>query len=126
MSDNMDFQSMMSSFMENAKKLQDNLKGAYQDISEKNKDRTVSGVAGGDLVSVEVNLKLQIKNIEMKPELFQEKPEVISELIASAANQALQRAQEMVREEMMSMTQKMGLPKDMPMPFAAAKDKDEA
>ena len=29
-------------------------------------------------------------------------------------------------EEMMSMTQKMGLPKDMPMPFAAAKDKDEA
>lgn len=121
MSDNMDFQSMMSSFMENAKKLQDNLKGAYQDISEKHKDRVVSGVAGGDLVKADVNLKLQLTNIELKPELFQEKPEVISELIVSATNQALQRAQEMVREEMMSMTKKMGLPKDMPMPFATDK-----
>lgn len=115
---NMDFQSMMASFMENAKKMQENLKGAYQEISEKHKDRTVEGLAGGDLVRVEMNLKLQVKNIEMKPELFSEKPEVISELIAGAVNQAIMRAQEAVRKEMLAMTQKMGLPKDMPMPFA--------
>ena len=113
---NMDFQAMMSTFVENAKKLQDNLKGAYQDIAEKNKDKIVSGVAGGDLVRVDINLKLQVKHIEFKPEIFTEKPEVISELVAAAVNQAIVQAQEKVKSEMMAVTQKMGLP-NVPMPF---------
>ncbi|MGE4348953.1 MAG: YbaB/EbfC family nucleoid-associated protein [Candidatus Berkiella sp.] len=115
---NMDFQSMMASFMQNAQKLQENLKGAYQEISDKHKDRTVVGMAGGDLVKVEVTLKLQVKNIELKPAVFEESPEVMSELIAAATNQAIAQAQEMVKKEMMAVTQKMGLPKDMPMPFS--------
>lgn len=114
---NKDFQSMMSSFMQNAQKFQENLKTAYQTLAEKNKDLTVEGHAGGDLVTVKMNLKLEVVKIEGKPALFEEKPEVICELIAAATNQAISRAQEAVKKEMLAATQKMGLPTDMPMPF---------
>lgn len=118
---NMDFNSMMSSFMQNAQKMQDNLKHAYQEIAERHKDKTVEGKAGGGLVTVVANLKLQITKVVLKPELFVEykdQPEVISELIAAATNQAVQSAQSQVKQEMLEVTKKMGLPTDLAnMPF---------
>ncbi len=80
--------SMMSSFMENAQKLQENMK-----------DKVVTGRAGGDLVVVDANLKMQITRLELAPALFEEKPEVITELVMGAVNQALQNAQQMLKQE---------------------------
>lgn len=111
---NTDFQSMMSSFVQNAQKMQENLKGAYEKIAQENQNRTVEGVAGGELVTVTANLKLEIQNIETKPELFKEEPAVILELIAAAANQAIAKAQKTVKEQMTEVSQKMGMPKGMP------------
>lgn len=79
---------MMSSFMENAQKLQENMK-----------DKVVTGRAGGDLVVVDANLKMQITRLELAPSLFEEKPEVITELVMGAVNQALQNAQQMLKQE---------------------------
>lgn len=114
---NPDFQAMMGSFMQNAQKMQENMKKAYQDITEKNKDKVVSGRAGGDLVTAYANLKMQIVRFEFNPALFEESPEVIGELITSATNQALFQAQETMKQEMMAITKNMGLPTDLPLPF---------
>lgn len=98
-----DFQQMMSSFMQNAQKIKEGFASAYQDIAEKNKDKKVVGKAGGDLVVAHVNLKLQVVELELKPELFLEKPAVVSELIMSAINQGLYLAQEALKQAMMGM-----------------------
>ncbi|MFI4937107.1 MAG: YbaB/EbfC family nucleoid-associated protein [Candidatus Berkiellales bacterium] len=119
---NDDMQSMMASFMQNAKKMQDSLRQAYEELSEKNKDRSVFGKAGGDLVVAQVNLKMQLVNLALKPELFNEKPDVISQLIVAAVNQGLFEAQQTVKQEMMEMTKKVGLPQDIPMPFKDDKE----
>lgn len=113
-------ESMMKTLMQNAQKIQENLKTASQEMAEKNKDRMVEGLAGigESLVRVEMNLKLQVKKIHIPPALFNEGSEVVSEMIAAATNQAIVQAQEMLRKEMQTITQKMGLPKDMPMPFS--------
>ncbi len=112
-SNNNDFKSMMSSFMQNAQKMQENMRQAYQDIAEKNKDTLVQGKAGGDLAIAHVNLKMQVARLELKPELFEEKQEVIAELIVAAINQGLHLAQQTLKQEMMEKTQKMGLPPEL-------------
>lgn len=78
----------MSSFMENAQKMQEDMK-----------DKIVTGRAGGDLVVVDANLKMQITRLVLAPSLFEEKPEVITELVMGAVNQALQNAQQMLKQE---------------------------
>lgn len=107
---NPDFQAMMSSFMQNTKKMQENMRQAYQELAEKNKDSIVKAQAGGDLVIAHVNLKMQVTQLELAPALFEEKHEVIAQLIASAVNQGIGEAQKMMRQEMAELTKKMGLP----------------
>jgi nucleoid-associated protein EbfC len=114
--DNNNFQEMMASFMKNAKKMQEDLQQAYEQMAQKNKDITVTAKAGGDLVTAEVNLKMQLTNLILKPELYNEKPEVISELIIAAVNQGITIAQERVKGEMLNLSKQMGLPGNLPFP----------
>jgi len=109
---NFNIQELMSNFQNNAGKLQENFRKAYDELIEKVKDRTVFGKAGGDLVIVEMNLRVQMIDLKLKPALFEEKPEVIAGLIVAATNQAITLAQETMRQEMTMMTKKMGVPSD--------------
>ena len=113
------FQSMMQNLMKNAQNIKENLSGAYKEMAEKNKEKTTQASAGGDYVVATVNYNLEVVNLEFKPELFTEEPEVIAELICSAINSGLSKAKEAVRQEMAAMQKKMGLPEqfgDMNMP----------
>lgn len=85
---NIDLKAMMTSLMQNAQKMQENMR-----------DKIVTGKAGGDLVVVDVNLKMQITRLALAPALFAEKPEVISELVMGAVNCALQNAEQMLKKE---------------------------
>jgi DNA-binding YbaB/EbfC family protein len=105
---NGDFQSMIASFMQNAQKMQENLRQVQE-----NTDVTVQGRAGGDLVTAHVNLKMQVTRIELKDNLFEEKHAVIAELIVAAVNQGLHAAQGALKQEMMEKTKKMGLPPEL-------------
>lgn len=110
---NIDMQAMMNTFMQNAQKMQDNMRKAYEEMMEKNKHVVVTGKAGGDLVTAHVTLHLQVVKMELKPALFEEKPEVIAELIAAAVNQGIAQAQKTVKQETMEMTKKLGMPSDL-------------
>ncbi|MGD9592655.1 MAG: YbaB/EbfC family nucleoid-associated protein [Candidatus Berkiella sp.] len=110
--DNNDFKSMMAGFMQNAQKLQENMRSAYQDIAG-NSNTVVQGKAGGDLVVAHVNLKMQIEKMDLKPALFEESQNVIAELIVSAVNQGLQTAQATLKNEMMQKAKGLGLPADL-------------
>lgn len=107
MSDDNNFQSMMQNFMKNAKQIQDGLSGAYQQMAQKNKDKFVEGYAGGDMVVAIVDYQLELKKVTFKDGLFNEDPQVVSELVVAAVNNGMQKAKEAVRTEMMSMAQGM-------------------
>ena len=114
---NFDLQQMMSSFFQNAQKMQEGLKSAYQEMLDKKQDVEVEGKAGGELVKAYVNLKIQVTRLEIKPEAYQEDAAVLNELIVSAINQAIHNAQQEVKKEMMNAGKTMGMPADFPMPW---------
>lgn len=95
---NFDFKTMMRTLMQGAEQVQEKMRQS---------DKIVTGKAGGDLVIAEVNMQMQVTNLVLAPLLFQETPQVISELIMGAINQAMQSAQQMIKEDMMAATQKM-------------------
>ena len=104
---NLDFKKMMSAMMENAQKLQ-------KEMAATQEGKTVEGQAGGGMVKVTADLKMQILGMNLTPELFQETPEVISELIVAGVNQALKLAKKEAQSDMMSLTKKMGMPDSVP------------
>lgn len=112
MTDKNDLQSMMANFMQNAGKMQEVMK-AYQDMVAQCGDKVVQGKAGGDLVIAHVNLKMQVVRLEFKDALFEEKREVIGELVVGAVNQGLAMAQQQMRQEMAEIAKKLGLPPQM-------------
>lgn len=97
-------------FLQNAQQMQEALKKISLDMEEKYKERTVTAKAGGNLVEVCMNLKKHVQRLDLKPALFEEKPEVISELIVAAFNQAVFDADAAAKEEMMQMTRQLNLP----------------
>jgi DNA-binding YbaB/EbfC family protein len=103
----------MMSLLQNAQKMQESMRKAYDEMAQNNKNIFVTGKAGGNLVVVQMNLLLQITKLDLDPKLFEETQAVIAELIASATNQAIALAQERVKKEMLEITKKLGLPPGM-------------
>lgn len=72
--------------------------------------KTVDAEAGGGLVHVVMTLKLQVLALDLKPELLEQHPSVISGHITTAINTASIKAQIMAAEETKTAATKMGLP----------------
>ncbi|RME05316.1 MAG: YbaB/EbfC family nucleoid-associated protein [Deltaproteobacteria bacterium] len=68
-------------------------------------EKTVSGNAGGGMVTAVVNGRQQLLSIEIAPEVWEDLRRegdvtMLQDLITAAVNDALTRAQEMLKEEM--------------------------
>ncbi len=112
MDNSKDFQSMMANLMQNAQKMQENMKNAYQDITH-NSNTIVQGKAGPELVVAHVNLNMQVTELALSPALFEESKEVIAQLITAAVNQGLHQANATRQQEMMQKAKNLGLPTDL-------------
>jgi len=83
--------------MKNAGKIKEEL----AKLQEKLADITVTGSSGGGMVEVVANGKMQILEIKIDDEvLHDDDKEMLNDLIVSAINQALQRAQQVSTEKM--------------------------
>lgn len=72
-----------------AQKLQEDMDAAKAQLDEKE----YSATAGGNAVSVTVTGKMELKSIELKPEVVDpEDVDMLSDLIIAAANEALRSA----------------------------------
>ena len=79
---------------------------------------TVTGESGAGLVKATCTAKGELKALDIDPSIFNaEDKEVVEDLILAAIKDAQSRAQEKVKEEMGKLTESMGLPKDMKLPF---------
>lgn len=107
----------MNNLMKQAQKMQEEM----QKVQDKLSGIFVEGTAGGGMVKVTASCKLEIKKVEIEPEVVDvEDKEMLEDLILAATNQALQNAQTRASEEMQSVTggmlSGMNLPGNFKMP----------
>ncbi|MEJ5299585.1 MAG: YbaB/EbfC family nucleoid-associated protein [Thermodesulforhabdaceae bacterium] len=70
-------------------------------VQEELEQRTVEGSAGGGMVTVVVNGKLEVIDLKIDPQVVNpEDVSMLEDLIIAAVNEALRRAQEIMAEEL--------------------------
>ncbi|WP_299844944.1 YbaB/EbfC family nucleoid-associated protein [uncultured Roseovarius sp.] len=78
----------------------------------------VTGESGAGLVKATCTAKGELKGLDIDPSIFNaDDKEVVEDLILAAIKDAQQKASARAKEEMGKITEGMGLPKDMDLPF---------
>ncbi|MFV0293942.1 MAG: YbaB/EbfC family nucleoid-associated protein [Paracoccus sp. (in: a-proteobacteria)] len=79
---------------------------------------TVAGEAGAGLVRATATARGELTTLDIDPSIFvASEKEVVEDLILAAIMDAQRRAQERAQSEMSRITQELGLPADMKLPF---------
>jgi len=104
----------MAKMMKQAQKMQAEMAGVQERMTE----IMVTGEAGAGMVTAEANAKGELKGLKIDPSLFTpEDREVVEDLILAAIKDAQAKAAEAAQAEMAKVTEGMGLPADMKLPF---------
>ncbi len=78
----------------------------------------VTGESGAGLVKATATAKGDLKALDIDPSIFNsDDKEVVEDLILAAIKDAQAKAAEKAQEEMSKLTEGLGLPKDMKLPF---------
>ena len=97
----------MQQLARQAQKLQQQMLKVQEEVEA----RELSASAGGGMVTVTVNGKKEILNLEIKPEAVDpDDVEMLQDMILAATNEALREAGETVEREMGKLTGGMGIP----------------
>lgn len=104
----------MAKMMKAAQEMQQKM-AALQDEMHK---MTVEGESGAGLVKASCTVKGELKSLDIDPSIFNsDDKEVVEDLILAAIKDAQAKAADRAKEEMGKITEGMGLPKDMDLPF---------
>ena len=97
----------LGKMMKQAQQLQSKMFKLQEELAEK----TVETSSGGGMVKVVANGKQQLVSIQIEQEVVDpDDVEMLQDLILAAVNDALNKAQEMVSEEMSRLTGGMNIP----------------
>jgi DNA-binding YbaB/EbfC family protein len=87
------------------------LTGKMQEARNRLAERRVTGIAGGGMVSVEMNGHSQVTGCQIDASLFaSDDREMVEDLIVAAANQALEKVKQAAAEEMGQVAQGLDVP----------------
>ena len=104
----------MAKMMKSAQELQ----GKMAQMQEELHNVMVTGEAGAGLVKATASAKGDLKGLDIDPSIFNgDDKEVVEDLILAAIKDAQAKAAEKAQEEMAKLTESMGLPKDIKLPF---------
>ena len=104
----------MTKMMKAAQEMQ----GKVAELQEELRTMTVTGESGGGLVKATATAKGELTALDIDPSIFdRDQKEVVEDLILAAVKDAQARAQDKSQQEMQKLTQAMGLPADMKLPF---------
>jgi nucleoid-associated protein EbfC len=103
----------MAGLMQQAQKMQENLKKAQEELGS----IEVSGQAGGGMVKVTMTARMEVRRVQIDPSAIGEDHEMLEDLIAAAFNDAVNRANEASQARMAQATAGMPLPPGMKLPF---------
>ncbi|MEB3101850.1 YbaB/EbfC family nucleoid-associated protein [Ferviditalea candida] len=97
----------MNQMMKQVKKMQEQMLKAQEELGNK----TVEGTAGGGVVSVTVNGHKKVLGVVIKPEAVDpDDVEMLQDLILTAVNDAISKADEMANQDMGRFTSGMNIP----------------
>jgi DNA-binding YbaB/EbfC family protein len=97
----------MQQAMKQFQKMQADMAKVQDELGEK----IVTASAGGGAVKVEVSGKLEFKKIEIDPEVLKsDDQEMLQDLLIAAANEGINKAQEMAANEMAKVTGNLKIP----------------
>ncbi|MFC5529090.1 YbaB/EbfC family nucleoid-associated protein [Cohnella yongneupensis] len=97
----------MNQMMKQVKKMQEQMLKAQEELGTK----TIEGSAGGGVVTVSVNGHKQVQSITIKPEAVDpEDIEMLQDLVLTAVNDALTKAEELANKDMGKYTGGMKIP----------------
>lgn len=97
----------MNQMMKQVKKMQEQMMKAQEQLGEK----TVEGTAGGGVVQVTMNGHKKLLGVSIKPEAVDpEDVEMLQDLVLTAVNDALAKADEMANKDMSKYTGNMKIP----------------
>jgi DNA-binding YbaB/EbfC family protein len=87
------------------------MKAEMERIQAEAAAKTVEGSAGGGMVTVAANGKGEVLRVRIDPEVARgDDLEMLQDLVTAAANDALQKARELLAQEMSRLAGGMGLP----------------
>ncbi|AKG36992.1 YbaB/EbfC family nucleoid-associated protein [Paenibacillus durus] len=97
----------MNQMMKQVKKMQEQMLKAQEELGNK----TVEGSSGGGVVTVQINGHKKLLSIEIKPEAVDpEDVEMLQDLVLTAVNDALTKAEELASSDMGKFTGGMKIP----------------
>ena len=104
----------MAKVMKQAQEMQSKMAEAQERLDE----ITVEGEAGAGMVTATVSAKGDLRGLSIDPSLFQpDDREVVEDLIVAAVKGGQAKAAARAQEEMGKVTEGMGLPPGMKLPF---------
>ncbi|WP_224824848.1 YbaB/EbfC family nucleoid-associated protein [Cognatishimia sp. MH4019] len=104
----------MAKMMKAAQEMQ----GKMATLQEEMHSMMVTGESGAGLVKATASAKGELKALDIDPSIFSgDDKEVVEDLILAAIKDAQQKASEKAQQEMSKLTEGMGLPADMKLPF---------
>ena len=104
----------MAKMMKAAKEMQTKMAQLQEDLNT----MTVVGESGAGLVRATATAKGELTGLEIDPSIFNtDEKEVVEDLILAAIKDAQAKAAERSQAEMARLTEGLGLPADMKLPF---------
>ncbi|GAA6188363.1 YbaB/EbfC family nucleoid-associated protein [Litorivita sp. NS0012-18] len=104
----------MAKMMKAAKEMQEKMASLQEEMHA----IIVTGESGAGLVKATATAKGELKSLDIDPSIFSgDDKEVVEDLILAAIKDAQQKANERAQSEMSKITEGMGLPADMKLPF---------
>ncbi|SFI94971.1 YbaB/EbfC family nucleoid-associated protein [Jannaschia pohangensis] len=104
----------MAGMMKKAQEMQSKMGEMQENLSS----ITVTGESGAGLVKATATAKGELIGLDIDPSIFQpDEKEMVEDLILAAIKDAQSRANERSQEEMSKLTEGLGLPPGMKLPF---------
>ncbi len=104
----------MAGMMKKAQEMQTKMAEMQEELNH----MTVVGESGAGLVKATASAKGDLKALDIDPSIFNsDDKEVVEDLILAAIKDAQAKAAEKAQDEMGKLTDGLGLPKDMKLPF---------
>lgn len=102
----------IAQMMQQAQRMQDNLKRVQEELAV----LEVTGSAGGNLVSITITGKMEVRRVQIDPSALAD-AEMLEDLVTAAMNDAVNKANEESQRRMSAATAGMPLPPGMKLPF---------
>jgi len=103
----------LGSLMKQAQKIQADMQKAQEELGQ----LEVSGEAGGGMISIVMSGRHEVRQVKIADESLLSDREMLEDLIAAAANDAIRKVEEATRDKLSGFAGGMGLPGGLKLPF---------